>query len=87
MEEENMVEVEVKNVVDEGAVAVEEVVPTPEATAFAEAAAAAAEAATPEAFAANAVARFYVPLAHTTKAAEARRIHFRLFHFLDGLVT
>ncbi len=44
MEEENMVEVEVKNVVDEGAVAVEEVVPTPEAAAFAEAVAAEADA-------------------------------------------
>jgi len=32
MEEENVVEVEVKNVVDEGTVTVEEVVPTPEAT-------------------------------------------------------
>jgi len=37
MEEENMVGVEVKNVVDEGAAAVEEIVPTPEAAAFAEA--------------------------------------------------
>jgi len=44
MEEETMVEVEVKNVVDEGAVAVEEVVPTPEAAAFAEAVAAEAAA-------------------------------------------
>ena len=44
MEEENMVEVEVKNVVDEGAAAVEEVVPTPEAAAFAEAVAAEAAA-------------------------------------------
>ncbi len=44
MEEENMVEVEVKNVVDEGAVAVEEIVPTPEGAAFAEAVAAEAEA-------------------------------------------
>jgi len=43
MEEENMVEVEVKNVVDEGAAAVEEVVPTPEAAAFAEAVATEAE--------------------------------------------
>jgi len=44
MAEENVVEVEVKNVVDEGAVAVEEIVPTPEAAAFAEAAASAAAA-------------------------------------------
>jgi len=43
MEEENMVEVEVKNVVDEGAAAVEEVIPTPEAAAFAEAVATEAE--------------------------------------------
>ena len=44
MAEENVVEVEVKNVVDEGAVAVEEIVPTPEAAAFAEATAAEAAA-------------------------------------------
>jgi len=49
MEEENMVEVEVKNVVDEGAAAVEEVVPTPEAAAFAEAVATEAEAVAAEA--------------------------------------
>jgi hypothetical protein len=49
MEEEKMVEVEVKNVVDEGAVAVEEIVPTPEGAAFAEAVAAEAVAAEAEA--------------------------------------
>ena len=49
MEEENMVEVEVKNVVDEGAAAVEEVIPTPEAAAFAEAVATEAEAVAAEA--------------------------------------
>ena len=49
MEEENMVEVEVKNVVDEGAVAVEEIVPTPEGAAFAEAVASEAVAAEAEA--------------------------------------
>ena len=52
MEEENIVEVEVKNVVGEGAVAVEEIVPTPEGAAFGEAVA--AEAAVAEAAAAEA---------------------------------
>jgi len=54
MEEENVVEVEVKNVVDEGAVAVEEIVPTPEGAAFAEAVAAETEAVAAEAVAAEA---------------------------------
>ncbi|MCJ7550338.1 MAG: hypothetical protein MUQ30_11730 [Anaerolineae bacterium] len=49
MAEENAVEVEVKNVAGEGAVVVEEIVPTPEGAAFAEAVASGSAAAAAEA--------------------------------------